>query len=42
MHEIEIILDILLPVITQPSVDPTQRLLYDVLVDIADDIDVNK
>ena len=42
MHDIEAILDILLSVIAQPSIYPSQGLLQDVLVDIADDTDMNE
>lgn len=42
MHDIEAVLDILLSVIAQPPVDPSQGLLHDVLVGIADDADMNE
>lgn len=42
MHHIEIIFDILLSVITQPSIDSSQSLLYDVLIAVADDIHINE
>ena len=42
MHDIEAVLDILLSVIAQPPIDPSQGLLHDVLVGIADDADMNK
>jgi len=40
MHHIEIILNILLSVITEPSIYASQSLLHNVLIAVIDDVDI--